>query len=105
MGCGIPVISSDCKSGPREILAPGTDIERHCIDIECANHGILIPVCDGKKYKYNEPLTKEEDIMADAILELRDDKELYERYTNKAMERVRDFEINTVIKEWENIID
>ncbi|MSU02125.1 glycosyltransferase [Tissierella pigra] len=105
MACGIPVISSDCKSGPREILAPETDINLQSMKIEYAQHGILVPVCDGNQYNHEEPLTKEEDIMADAILELLDDKELYERYTNEALKRVRDFEINTVIKEWENVID
>ncbi len=105
MACGIPVISSDCKSGPREILAPETDIEFQCTKIEYAQHGILIPVCDGNHYNHNDPLTKEEDIMADAIIELLNNNELYERYSDEAIKRVKDFEISTVIKKWQDIID
>lgn len=104
MACGIPVISSDCKSGPREILAPGTDIEFQCTEKEYAQHGILIPVCDGKHYNCEDQLAKEESIMSDAILELLNDEELYERYSVESIKRVKNFEIDTIIKEWEEII-
>lgn len=53
MACGIPVISSDCKSGPREILAPGTNIEFQCNEKEYAEYGILIPVCNGNHYTFD----------------------------------------------------
>ncbi len=105
MACGIPVISSDCKSGPREILAPGTNIEFQCNEKEYAEYGILIPVCDGNHYTFDEPLTREENIMADCILELMNNRELYQRYAKKAKKRIKDFEIEAIIKKWQNIID
>ena len=40
-----------------------------------------------------------------AIIELLNNNELYERYSDEAIKRVKDFEISTVIKEWENVID
>ncbi len=104
MACGVPVISSDCKSGPREILAPNTDIEFQCIEKEYAQYGILIPVCDGKQYTYTDPLTREENIMAETILELLNDKKLYERYSKNAMNRVKEFQIDKVIDLWEKIL-
>ncbi|CAA6818638.1 MAG: Unknown protein [uncultured Sulfurovum sp.] len=52
MACGTPVISTDCISGPREILAPNTDInfqlQKDSIkeQIEIAKNGILYPIDD-----------------------------------------------------------
>lgn len=105
MACGIPVISCDCKSGPREILAPGTDIEYQCIETEYAEHGILIPVCDGKYYSFDDLLTKEEDIMANSILEILNDEKLHERYAREAIKRVKDFQMSSIMEKWEDVID
>ncbi len=49
MLCGTAVVSTDCISGPREILAPNTDINFQLSSgIELAQNGILYPVDDEK---------------------------------------------------------
>ncbi|SYZ77869.1 glycosyltransferase [Trichococcus shcherbakoviae] len=105
MACGVPVISSDCKSGPREILAP-TEFNKENIDY-CINkdrYGILTPVCDGSKYSSTDAITDEEGSVADSIITLLSDTSLWNHFSNQAQTRIQDFEISKIIKEWESVI-
>lgn len=104
MACGIPVISSDCKSGPREILAPKTDLKIETGTIEYAKYGILIPVCDDNYYNARFPLTAKEKILVKCIIDLYSSKKLLENYAYKAKERVKDFDKDKIILQYENIL-
>jgi glycosyltransferase involved in cell wall biosynthesis len=105
MACGVPVISSDCLSGPREILAPS---EYGKVDIDYkvneTRFGVLLPVCDGKKYEASDNITKEEQGMANAIIKLLKDSDMWNFFSSQSLKRIQDFEINNIIKEWESII-
>ena len=105
MACGVPVISSDCKSGPREILAP-TEFDNENIDyqIDKKRYGILTPVCDGSKYNSKDAISIEELKIADSILSLLKDEKLWNHFSNQSQERIKDFEISKIIKEWESVI-
>jgi len=92
MSCGLPVISTDCRSGPREILAPNTDAEVNIKDhVEIAEYGILVPV-------------KNTLLLAEAMELMVKDKELYEHMKQKAKERSMDFESGKIILEFEEAI-
>lgn len=106
LACRMPIISTDYECGAREILAPNTPLDKKVKNrIELAEYGILIPVCDGEKYTEKDALTKEELLMAKAIKKLIKDEELLKRYKNKALERSKDFEIDTVTKQWYRLFD
>lgn len=105
MICGIPIISADCKSGPREILAPESNMDKKIKIIEYAKYGILVPTCDGNYYDAYSPLTFEETVLAESILEIYSSKELLDNYSCKSKERAKDFDKDKIILEYENIIE
>jgi N-acetylgalactosamine-N,N'-diacetylbacillosaminyl-diphospho-undecaprenol 4-alpha-N-acetylgalactosaminyltransferase len=90
LACELPVISTDCLSGPREILAPNTEY-KNIKDIEIAEYGILVPVNNEEK-------------LAKAMKLIYEDNELRYNFRNKAKNRAKEFEVKRIIKEWEKII-
>lgn len=93
MVCGLPVISTDCLSGPREILAPGTDPAMTVKDhIEIAEYGILVPV-------------KSSQLLAEAMELILKDKELREYLKQKAKERSMDFESSKIIEQYTEAVE
>lgn len=105
LACGKPCISSDCNSGPREILAPGTPVDKKTGTVEMAEYGLLVPVCDGQHENASDPLTKEEMLMADAIIRLLENQDLRDSYAKRALERARDFSTDNITAEWISLID
>lgn len=101
----MPIISCDCPAGPREILAPDTDITKEADDIEFAKYGILVPLCDNEHFNSAEPLTRAEECLADAMIYLHKNDDVRQEYANKASIRIGDFEKKKIMDDWGRIID
>ena len=92
LSCSIPIISTDCQSGPREILSPSSDITLQLEnDIEISKYGLLTPVNDAKS-------------LEKAMKLFMNDKNKLDDYKLKAFDRANDFNKNKIIKEWLEII-
>jgi len=104
MACGIPVISSDCRTGPREILAPMTNPEQQTAGIEEAPYGILVPVCSGRHLSWSETLEEEEKLLAEAAIKLLTNERLRQHYAVMARKRIEDFEMEKMINQWKETI-
>ena len=100
MACGIPVVSSDCFSGPREILAPGTDVTYQTSDVEYAKWGVLVPVGDGRKYISSDPLSYEENLMGKVLTSILHDERILKNYSEKSLRRALDFKVENISKMW-----
>ncbi len=84
LACEKPIISTDCTSGPRELLAPNSDIHHMAVNhFEIGEYGILTPI--------NDIAT-----LAAAMKRMYEDTQLRELYTSRAGERAAQFNVNEI---------
>ncbi len=102
--CGCPIVSTDMKSGAREVLAPDTDILYSAKDKEYAKFGILVPVCS-KNTENTADITVEEKLMANAITEMIENEALRSKYIIESRECVDSYSPETIMKKWIALIE
>ena len=105
IGIGTPVISTDCKAGPREILAPSIQKMEQTKEAKFHQFGVLLPVAHPEKINTDDDLTVEEKEMADAIIRLLKEEETRERYSIDGMKRADYFSVNNQVGEWIKLIE
>lgn len=105
LALGVPAIASDCRSGPREVLSPGTDPTRKTSELEIGEYGLLVPPCDGIRRDVTAPPSAQEQILADAMIRLLEDDELHAALSLQARRRSADFVPKRILPEWLNLID
>ena len=105
LAVGKAVISTDCRTGPREILAPDTDFLKETKEPEFAKYGVLMPTFERRKLKANEKLAKEEKIWIDTLKGLLEEEKMLKEYEQKAPERAFDFHIDKIAKQWIEVIE
>ncbi|GBE02658.1 N-acetylgalactosamine-N, N'-diacetylbacillosaminyl-diphospho-undecaprenol4-alpha-N-acetylgalactosaminyltransferase [bacterium BMS3Abin08] len=79
MVLGLPVIATDCPSGPAEILDSG-------------RHGILVP-------------PEDPEAIADKLLRVLPDIELRRTLSGRSLLRAQDFNLETFLEQWEELIE
>ncbi len=92
LGCEIPIISTDCQSGPREILAPDTNFLNSVENkVELGMFGMLVPV---NKIEY----------LTEAMKMLLEDKNLLDQYSANSLVRAKIFNVKEMCSQFSDLI-
>lgn len=91
LACGLPIISSDCPTWPKEILWKHVDNFEPVTTTTQADYGVLVPIEDKSS-------------LLQAMTILYKDENLRNSYAQKSLTRAKDFELDTIIKQRETIL-
>lgn len=93
LSLGLPVISTDCISGPRELLAPTTDVNfKLTTGVETAEYGLLVPM--------NVP----QDLAA-GMKKMYQNSDLRVHYADIGQRRAGSFAKPTMVRKFANLLD
>lgn len=107
MACGLPVISTDCCGGPREIIAPHKLMEEPLEKIETFEYGILVPAFpkEDLELRKNYELSREEKQLYDAMMCIVEQPELRTSLSEKSISRSEDFRMSKIMLQWEKCMN
>jgi glycosyltransferase involved in cell wall biosynthesis len=93
LACNLPVISTDCISGPREILAPKTESSKVLKkDFKVEEFGILYPVSNVME-------------LSKAVIFLLENPNIYEDLKLKSIKRASDFSIEKIMIQYKKVLE
>ncbi|MEO5577972.1 MAG: glycosyltransferase, partial [Sphingomicrobium sp.] len=100
MACGLPIVSADCPTGPREFLAP--DTIRHAVrpqrQAEIGDYGLLMPVPAVGDRASLDPWVETLDRLLGDRAELK-------RMAAKSLARAEDFSRDKIGPQWLALVD
>lgn len=100
---GLPVVAADGVGGVGEILNDRGDYRKpDGRAMEC-KYGILTPQLDGKYYAADEPLSQEEEIFAQSVIDMLSDERLQQKYQGVAIDFIKANDLSTIGKKWEEM--
>ncbi|QHT59917.1 glycosyltransferase [Paenibacillus lycopersici] len=105
MACRKPIVSTDCKSGPREILYQESNIDRIAHQIEFADYGVLVPPLTEKENWDSNSIEDCEVVLSQAVVEILENAKAREEYSIRAFERAHEFDYQRCKKAFIEIID
>ncbi|WP_299100152.1 glycosyltransferase [uncultured Winogradskyella sp.] len=88
MACGLPILTTNCQSGPSEIM----ELETVLDDIMITDYGILVPI-------------KNTDLMAKGINHFVDNKTYADSCRKNSKHRIKDFEKDSILKKYIDLVN
>lgn len=94
MACGAVTVSADCPTGPREIVAPGS--QGPATAAEYAVYGVLLPLLNS---------TEHIRLWAEEIVKLLEDSGRLEYYKTSGRRRAKNFAAGEILSQWNALIE
>lgn len=99
MACGLPIISTNCKYGPLEILTGSSNYNKKQKSVVYGKYGILIPNQDDADYETRVSL------LAREIIKLFKDQKLQNHYRKQSLKRCQDFTAERMARKYAQLFD
>jgi glycosyltransferase involved in cell wall biosynthesis len=94
MACKLPVVSTDCPTGPKEILVNDETQEEY---------GILLPTFK-EQFSNSNLLNETHEIWSERLISLINDEKGLKHYIKQSQKRVADYSLERILNKWEDIL-